>query len=313
SGSGDGTYESGDVVNIVADVAPAGQQFVSWTGDVSGVADINSSSTTVTIPSSDVVVTATYGEVSPGGTIWLEDFEDLSNGDVVDNGATAWSSSRAGGTFEVLDGRFWTNVSGGVGTWTSEVIPIGGTISLSMDVDDSDDNKESSDFVRALYILDGGTPVEFGFVNNDIDPQTFISGEITGSTVQIVVESLVSGGNENYFIDNVAVTTAVAGLRARLDDYALGNTEPVVPFEVMLYPNPATTEATLSVKGNSRLEAIAIFNSLGQQVRAFKASELWNRANGYQLPVYDLPIGAYHLNILNDEGTTFIRQLIIRR
>ncbi|MDT0608625.1 cohesin domain-containing protein, partial [Croceitalea rosinachiae] len=108
------------------------------------------------------------------GTIWLEDFEDLSNGDVVDNGATAWSSARTGGTFEVLDGRFWTNVSGGVGTWTSEVIPIGGTVSLSMDVDDSDDNKESSDFVRALYILDGGTPVEFGFVNNDIDPQTFI-------------------------------------------------------------------------------------------------------------------------------------------
>ncbi|MDT0608626.1 InlB B-repeat-containing protein, partial [Croceitalea rosinachiae] len=174
SGSGDGTYAAGDVVNIVADAAPAGQQFVSWTGDVSGVADINSSSTTVTIPSSDVVVTATYGEVSPGGTIWLEDFEDLSNGDVVDNGSTAWSSSRAGGTFEVLDGRFWTNVSGGVGTWTSEVIPIGGTISLSMDVDDSDDNKESSDFVRALYILDGGTPVEFGFVNNDIDPQTFV-------------------------------------------------------------------------------------------------------------------------------------------
>ncbi|MDT0608629.1 hypothetical protein, partial [Croceitalea rosinachiae] len=161
--------------------------------------------------------------------------------------------------------------------------PIGGTVSLSLDVDDSDDNKERADFVRALYILDSGTPVEFGFVNNDIDPQTLISGEITGSTVQIVVESLVSGGNENYFIDNVAVTTAVAGLTVRLDDYALGNTEPVVPFEVMLYPNPATTEATLSVKGSSRLEAIAIFNSLGQQVRAFKASELGNRANGYQL------------------------------
>ncbi|MDT0608622.1 PQQ-dependent sugar dehydrogenase, partial [Croceitalea rosinachiae] len=211
SGSGDGTYAAGDVVNIVANAAPVGQQFVSWTGDVSGVADTNSPSTTVTIPSSDVEVTATYGEVSPGGTIWLEDFEDLSNGDVVDNGSTAWSSSRDGGTFEVLDGRFWTNVSGGVGTWTSEVIPISGTVSLSLDVDDSDDNKERADFVRALYILDGGTPVEFGFVNNDIDPQTFVSGDLTGSTVQIVVESLVSGGNENYFIDNVTVTGATTG------------------------------------------------------------------------------------------------------
>ncbi|WP_167960947.1 malectin domain-containing carbohydrate-binding protein, partial [Saonia flava] len=33
------------------------------------------------------------------GTIWLEDFGDLSNGAVVDNGSTAWTSVRDGGTF----------------------------------------------------------------------------------------------------------------------------------------------------------------------------------------------------------------------
>ena len=113
NGSGDGSYVSGQVVNIVADAAPSGQRFEAWTGDIAFVGSVNSSSTTVTMPSSDVEVTATYGPAPSGGSIWFEDFEDLSNGTTVDNGSTAWGSSRNGGTFQVLDGkvldqRYWS-------------------------------------------------------------------------------------------------------------------------------------------------------------------------------------------------------------
>jgi len=60
SGSGSGTYASGSEVNITADTPAVGMIFYKWTGDVSGIADTNSPSTTFTMPSSDASITATY-------------------------------------------------------------------------------------------------------------------------------------------------------------------------------------------------------------------------------------------------------------
>ena len=60
SGSGDGNYPAGTVVNLVADAAPAGQQFDKWTGDVAMVANVNAASTSITMPAANATVTATY-------------------------------------------------------------------------------------------------------------------------------------------------------------------------------------------------------------------------------------------------------------
>lgn len=59
-GAGDGKYTSGSVVSITAAAPPAGKVFVSWTGDTSGVANVNASTTTVTLSSSTKVLTAYY-------------------------------------------------------------------------------------------------------------------------------------------------------------------------------------------------------------------------------------------------------------
>jgi len=63
SGTGDGNYTAGTIVNIVADAAPSGQEFDAWTGDVSGVADISAASTTLVMPASAVSITATYQDI----------------------------------------------------------------------------------------------------------------------------------------------------------------------------------------------------------------------------------------------------------
>ncbi|WP_339145041.1 InlB B-repeat-containing protein, partial [Croceitalea sp. MTPC5] len=114
---------------------------------------------------------------------------------------------RTGGFFDVQDGAF--EVRGGSpvpGVWTSEVIPIGGPVRVSVDVDDMDSNKERADFVRAYYILDGGVQVGFGAVADDLESAVELSSPlITGSTVQIVLEGQVSGNNEIYRVDNVRV------------------------------------------------------------------------------------------------------------
>ena len=60
NGSGSGNYTTGTNVPIVANTAPSGQTFDKWTGDISGVANVNSASTTFTIGSANASVTATY-------------------------------------------------------------------------------------------------------------------------------------------------------------------------------------------------------------------------------------------------------------
>jgi uncharacterized repeat protein (TIGR02543 family) len=65
SGTGSGNYTSGTVVNISANAPPGGQVFDRWTGNTSGIADVNSASTTLTMGSANTTVTATYKTQSP--------------------------------------------------------------------------------------------------------------------------------------------------------------------------------------------------------------------------------------------------------
>lgn len=63
SGSGSGDYPEGAKATIIADVSPEGQQFAEWTGDIEHADDANSALTTLTIPESDVSITATYEDI----------------------------------------------------------------------------------------------------------------------------------------------------------------------------------------------------------------------------------------------------------
>ena len=66
SGSGDGSYAEGVAANITADAADSGKFFDAWIGDTSGIADVNDSSTTLTMPATNAEVTATYTWVANG-------------------------------------------------------------------------------------------------------------------------------------------------------------------------------------------------------------------------------------------------------
>jgi len=59
NGTGSGSYLAGTQVTVTANAAPAGQQFVNWTGDVQVLASSTSATTTATMPSSAVAITAT--------------------------------------------------------------------------------------------------------------------------------------------------------------------------------------------------------------------------------------------------------------
>ncbi len=67
NGSGDGAYPADAAINIVADAAPAGQVFDRWEVVSGGarIASVRVASTTVTMPSNNATVTATYIEPQP--------------------------------------------------------------------------------------------------------------------------------------------------------------------------------------------------------------------------------------------------------
>lgn len=60
NGSGDGQFVTGEQIEISADAPPAGKEFSHWSGPTQHLDDLNSSSTQVTMPSSDLTFTATY-------------------------------------------------------------------------------------------------------------------------------------------------------------------------------------------------------------------------------------------------------------
>ncbi|WP_373496509.1 InlB B-repeat-containing protein [Aquiflexum sp.] len=60
NGSGGGTFASGEIVNIHANAPAENQVFQVWTGDIETLENASSESTTITMPSKNVVVNATY-------------------------------------------------------------------------------------------------------------------------------------------------------------------------------------------------------------------------------------------------------------
>jgi hypothetical protein len=63
SGSGDGSYAVSTNVNISADTPPAYMEFDCWVGNTSGIADVDDSTTSITMPGSNATITATYTDI----------------------------------------------------------------------------------------------------------------------------------------------------------------------------------------------------------------------------------------------------------
>jgi hypothetical protein len=63
NGRGSGPYTAGTMVTVTTDAPPAGQQFADWTGDIQILANPAVATTTATMPSIEVTITATYREL----------------------------------------------------------------------------------------------------------------------------------------------------------------------------------------------------------------------------------------------------------
>ena len=82
-GSGDGTHTNGTVVTITADAPPQWQRFDRWTGDTNNVANVFAAITTLVMPATGIVVTATYTPI-----LYTLAIVNGSGGGSYSNGAT---------------------------------------------------------------------------------------------------------------------------------------------------------------------------------------------------------------------------------
>ena len=116
-GTGDGNYTYNTVVNIYAADPNAGQQFDVWTGDTSGIANVNDANTTITMPASAANITATYEDI-PGPTNDYASSESTTRGTVSGDYTDTLSSND---TYEALTEVVHANRSKLEHEWTFSV------------------------------------------------------------------------------------------------------------------------------------------------------------------------------------------------
>ena len=110
SGTGGGSYPQGTVVNISANAAPAGQEFDRWTGDVSGIANVNSANTTFTMGNAHATITATYRNATTTPTCTLTVVNGTGSGDY-EAGASVSITAHAAPDGQEFD--WWVTDGGG--------------------------------------------------------------------------------------------------------------------------------------------------------------------------------------------------------
>jgi hypothetical protein len=66
NGRGSGHHVAGTFVTVTADAPPPRKKFAGWSGDTQILANPSERTTTATMPSIDVTITATYADVPSG-------------------------------------------------------------------------------------------------------------------------------------------------------------------------------------------------------------------------------------------------------
>ena len=80
-GTGSGNYLSGDVVNISANEPPLNMVFDKWSGDTSAIADMYSTTTTLTMPAKNTGITPTYTDTTMNGDGDNNDIDNIIQAD----------------------------------------------------------------------------------------------------------------------------------------------------------------------------------------------------------------------------------------
>jgi hypothetical protein len=160
SGSGSGSYASGKVVTITANAAPSGQVFNTWVINAGSpaIANVNAASTTLTMPSSAVTVTATYKPTTPTALLTMSKSTYAANEPIVvsyaglPGNAKDWIGLFKAGASNTQYGQWFYTNGAKSGTMTFNGL-VAGSYEARLFYNDS----YTSQYVVSFYVS-GGTP-----------------------------------------------------------------------------------------------------------------------------------------------------------
>lgn len=111
-----------------------------------------------------------------------------------------------------------------------------------------------------------------------------------------------------------SVTTTTLTARTSAAESRIAGEEPVPgSTKMLLYPNPAADRLHIAMGSTTSASAFYLFDVNGRLVNEHAGEELSTGAGSYQLDLQRLGNGLYILKILDTEGNTYQRQLVIKR
>ncbi len=174
-----------------------------------------------TIYSEDFTGDDGKGAIGPGNTVDVSGVDwtvDVTNADL---SATSDFFHVVSGVFtgQDVDGTQQANGTGDGPIWISPSINIAGytNVTISLDVSNNAGGFESQDFVKAYYVIDGGSETTFGFLFDDdgaatnLADSTFSVNGLSGTSLKVYVEMDNNAGGESITFDNVLVQGTESG------------------------------------------------------------------------------------------------------
>jgi uncharacterized repeat protein (TIGR02543 family) len=294
------TYVAGTVVTLTATPA-SGYTFSGWSGAASGTG------TTITITvNANIAVTASFstGNTGGSGTLRIDDAASSTGGYCGADGSRQ-------NTYTGADGGYYINLSNAAakGVNYSVNVPSAGTYSFKWRYA----NGGNSVSETARLLVNGSTAVA-----SVAFPKT--SSWTTWTTTATVTATLSAG------VNTIRIETIAAAEFALIDWLEITGTSPtaaacasaiatiavaepkLVNTASRIYPNPATSTATISFYNETAAKVqIRLYGATGQLIRTIADKEFPSGPNQLNIDISNLP-PSYYIIKVGDNPLKLIKQ-----
>jgi hypothetical protein len=298
-------------VNISANAAPSGQTFDKWTGDVSGVANVNNASTTYTMGSANATVTATYKALPP--TTYTLTVNSGSGGGSYTAGSVVNISANAAPNGKQF--KNWTSSGGGSfgnanSANTTFTMPSN-AVTITANYEDIPPTPSSDATLSGLTLdVPGLTPA---FSPNIFGYTATVATSVADITITATANNggaTISGtGTYPLVVGTNVFTITVTAEDGTVKTYTITvNRETDTGIEAV--GNSGVTVyssgASLVVKSSGvEIKTVEVFALTGAKVYG-------SAVNGTETVVYGLPKGILIVRVRQGDGNAVVRKTVIR-
>ena len=173
-------------------------------------------------------------------------------------------------------------------------ISCASAVTISMDLSETD-FFESSDKLTVTYKLNGGNPVLIKELINDFTSFAVNVPNLSGSTLEILVNGITDDAAEIYYIKNMKVTATALSV----EDNSLKT------GSVKVYPNPVSNILNIDSELSSE-KVIHIINSLGQIISTTKSN------SNVQIDIQSLNVSEFVIVQVIADGKVSNHKVIIK-